>query len=540
MIPQIQIEKNCHTRFRVESELKTDAKGGYIRGKISLPHELVGLYGFKLALYDLHDKPHTNLLFVTPFTRQIYGQNASKKDLGISPVSYSVSIIYKNGTYTIDPKNHPYLTSLAQKNQPIVGPQFWNPQKNEFNLGPEGLRLTVLKPLMKGNNSKITDSKMRFQRDISKDYKLDNTKVKLGLMIDFDFKFLDGADRVYFSNVIEDTAEYDLVIADSTTKAICNNGKFLLKIDLKKGRLTKTKISHLDLTLVDEYMENEFLCNIQYKILSQKEIQFYFQTNTYYNFETDLNLQLEVYYKDGTAPKTFKKERYIKITDHIQTSCHCHHHRVSVERFFKDNPKLREQSRFLKRKFPNHEANENFAEYDFAKFIGNDEITSNSMEDLDDIEPSYSTSTVKFIDESEEEEICTIEKCLPICITINVIGKKQSQLQINEDGSTLISEQSEQDMNELVVHHRVKSAKVGRPLDTPRIVEQMGPPSSSNFIGSINAISVRRPPPRPIFALDMRHLPPPDAGNCTKYLAISVQIENCLFKFQKLKIRNPI
>ena len=143
-----------------------------------------------------------------------------------------------------------------------------------------------------------------------------------------------------------------------------------------------------------------------------------------------------------------------------------------MERFFKDNPKLREQSRFLKRKFPN-EAYENLAESDLAKFIGNDDITSNSMENLNDIEPSYSPSTVKFFDESEEEEICTIEKCLPICITINVIGKKQSQLRINEDGTASISEQSEQDMNELVVHHRVKSVKVGPPLDAPRICHSL-------------------------------------------------------------------
>ena len=77
----LQIEPNLHTRFRVESELKSDAKGGYIQGKISLPDEAIG-QNFKLALYDIHDQPHTNLLFVTPFARQIYGKNVSKKILG--------------------------------------------------------------------------------------------------------------------------------------------------------------------------------------------------------------------------------------------------------------------------------------------------------------------------------------------------------------------------------------------------------------------------------------------------------------------------
>ena len=131
MLPLIKIKEELHTRFRVESELKSDAKGGYIQGKISLPDEAIG-QNFKLALYDIHDQPHTNLLFVTPFTRQIYGQNASKKDLGITPDSHYVSVIYKNGTYMIDHENHPYLKSLALRNEPIVGPQFWNPQEKRF------------------------------------------------------------------------------------------------------------------------------------------------------------------------------------------------------------------------------------------------------------------------------------------------------------------------------------------------------------------------------------------------------------------------
>ena len=103
----------------------------------------------------------------------------------------------------IDHENHPYLKLLALRNEPIVGPQFWNPQEKRFTLGPEGLRLTVLKPLVKGNNnSKITESKMRIRRGISKECKVNNTKVKLGLEIAFENEFLHPVLNVHYSNVI--------------------------------------------------------------------------------------------------------------------------------------------------------------------------------------------------------------------------------------------------------------------------------------------------------------------------------------------------
>ena len=516
MIPEIKIEKNTHTRFRVESELKSDAKGGYIRGKILLPCELVGIYGFKLALYDIHDKHHTNLLFVTPFTRQIYGQNASKKDLGITPDSYYISVIYKNGTYIIDHKNHPYLTSLAQKNEPIVGPQFWNPQRNEFILGPEGLRLTVLKPLMKGNNSKITESKMRFLRGVSKDYNIDNTKVKLGLMIDFDFKFLPGADKVFFSNVIEDTAEYDLLIADSSTKAICDNGKFLLKVDLKKGRLTKTKISHLELKLIDEYDQgNEYLTATDYKIISQKDVQFYVpETYPLYDFQTNLKIKLFVHYKDGTPPKIFVKEKYMKLMKHSETSCHCDLQSESVETFLRENPKLKEQSRFLKRKFIDNVGNENFADID--QYIHSNAVNT-MVDDLDDIIPSFSPSKVEFFD-CDDEKIGDFKMSSSTYITIKVtnidknIIKNQSKIDINSDGSIRISDQVEYAK---LVDDGVKTAKFGPPIDTPILFALEGfqktgdgPSSKPKNVGSVNAISWKRTPTsKPRLVHDLRNFP---------------------------------
>merc|ERR1712024_375202 len=84
-------------------------------------------------------------------------------------------------------------------------------------------------------------------RGITKSYNLDNTKVKLGLALNDN-----GHEKLYFANaLIEDAAEYNLVIEDSSTKAICNNGFFILKVDLKKGRLTRARISRLDMLLIE-------------------------------------------------------------------------------------------------------------------------------------------------------------------------------------------------------------------------------------------------------------------------------------------------
>ena len=476
MYPQIQIEEQLHT-FRAESQLKSEAKGGYIRGKILLSEETIGK-DFNLALYDMHGNPHTNLLFVTPSVRQPYGKNESNKDLGISPASYYISVIWNNGTYIIDHNNHPYLTSFAQKNESIVGSQFWNPQTKEILLGPNGLKLTILKPLMKGSNSKITDSEMRTRRDITKSYNLDNTKVKLGLTISDN-----GHEKLYFANaLIEDAAEYNLVMEDSSTKAICNNGFFILKVDLKKGRLTRARISRLDMLLIEakpsiprdrwlwieEYLSLPInLTIIKYKY-SQKEIQFCIQTNPVYKYKNDLSIQLEVHYKDGTK-KIFTKEKYIKISDHIQDSCHCYDHRESVEGF--NLKHLKEPSIILKRKFPDDvEENDDFAESVLAK-----SISSDSMVNWEDIEPSLKPSSIKIFDDQLKKEIINLEKALPTCITIDVAGKKQTKLCINMDGSVSVEHLKDG-------YDRKKIAKLDKPTyigesSTPQLNEVNSTPS---------------------------------------------------------------
>ena len=131
----IAISQHLH-KFRAFSELKKEAKGGYIEAKIKIPHHCPN---FQLALYSTNNYgDHTNLLHITPYNRQ---KNIFSKDVEPSPESYRVNFSYDiaKKKYYIVSSNHSYLINNPSLDC-LVGPEFWNFDLKEITLGSEGLR----------------------------------------------------------------------------------------------------------------------------------------------------------------------------------------------------------------------------------------------------------------------------------------------------------------------------------------------------------------------------------------------------------------
>ena len=83
-------EKDRLHKFRALSELKNEAKGGYLNGVIKIPETNPD---FELALYSSGNYlPHTHLLFITPYDRK---SKTPKKELDVIP-ERDILILLKN------------------------------------------------------------------------------------------------------------------------------------------------------------------------------------------------------------------------------------------------------------------------------------------------------------------------------------------------------------------------------------------------------------------------------------------------------------
>ena len=139
------IDPSLHL-FRSESELKNEAKGGYLKGKIILPDSAIGS-DLELALYDTNGLPHPNKLFITPLNKR---QNNTEKYVTPLVTDRNLKLLYQNNNYVVDTKNHPYLSRLVENGEQIVGAGFFDHQNNQFYLGLSGLKLTVMNDIKKG------------------------------------------------------------------------------------------------------------------------------------------------------------------------------------------------------------------------------------------------------------------------------------------------------------------------------------------------------------------------------------------------------
>lgn len=267
--------------FRSESELKNEAKGGYLKGKIILPSSAIGS-DLELALYDTNGLPHPNKLFITPLNKR---QNNTEKYVTPLVTDRNLKLLYQNNNYVVDTKNHPYLSRLIENGEQIVGAGFFDHQNNQFYLGLSGLKLTVMNDIKKGKKSA-----------------LEYSKVKLGM------KVLNDPEKTYFSSIIQDSKYYDLKLEEVDQK------EDLVTVTFKKGngQLIKSMISKMSLKMA---IGDQQILSEDHDIKSQKQVQF---KNVEKRFDHPLskeNILVEIEYKDKSNQIVKVKDLKRKITD---------------------------------------------------------------------------------------------------------------------------------------------------------------------------------------------------------------------------------
>ena len=154
-LTQIQLHK-----FRAASELKKEAKGGYLEGTIKVPDDnfAQNFPDLKLELFTPKKEPHTHLVFIT--TNQRKKAVNGKKDSNIVPKSCYIILRYKDGKYRLETENHPYLPEDF-----TLPDKFWDSVNKEIKIGSDGLRITVTKAGIKGK-SEVPIDKMKQIRGI--------------------------------------------------------------------------------------------------------------------------------------------------------------------------------------------------------------------------------------------------------------------------------------------------------------------------------------------------------------------------------------
>ena len=162
-LSQIQLHK-----FRAASELKKEAKGGYLEGIIKVDpsadenfenFEQKNFPDLKLELFTPKGEPHTHLLFITSNQRQKAVNG--KKDSNIEPKSYYIILRYKDGKYRLETENHPYLPEDF-----TLPDNFWDSLNREIKIGSDGLRITVTKAGIKGKSEVPIDEMKKIRGNI--------------------------------------------------------------------------------------------------------------------------------------------------------------------------------------------------------------------------------------------------------------------------------------------------------------------------------------------------------------------------------------
>ena len=241
---EIQIHQTYHL-FRAYSELIDENHGQYIEATIKVPENCPD---FKLLLYSVCKSgvEHTNLLFISP----LYGQ---KIKVDPTPDSCCVNFIYnpENHDYHVELQNHPYL----KIDHLVRGPNFWNPETKKILLGKGGLQLTVLKAIRKGGDkSPIAEQKMKESKDIPKEFKVEHSKVCLGIK-------MDGSDDVFYSSeILYDKGTYDFNVERISLSCINPEERLYdVNVLLKNVNLTKKFTPKLSIVYSNEIIFSEIM-----------------------------------------------------------------------------------------------------------------------------------------------------------------------------------------------------------------------------------------------------------------------------------------
>lgn len=226
-------------KFRALSELKDEAKGGYIPIHFEVPD---GVQTIELELATKGGTPHPHPLFITPYSKsrnEKGKKNDKTSNRNFDAYNYKVDLgMDEFGKFKVDKPDY-----VTDKTIDLVGPNFWNKETRTINLGFDGLRLTVVKS---GQRQKIQHlDEVKKIRNIKDDYE----EGKVVLQVRFD-----GSHWIPLK-VLVDQTKYLIQTQLCTTSRICNFGDHVIFVVFEKASITADKEKFLEMILFQE--ENE-------------------------------------------------------------------------------------------------------------------------------------------------------------------------------------------------------------------------------------------------------------------------------------------
>ena len=299
---KVKLKSTFHF-FRSFSELKNEAKGGYIEAEIEVPENVETI---KIALVTHHTipKPHVNLLFVTPKVK-----SSKEKCLELKPEDHAVILSKVNDQFGI--VNPRYWPNGVEE---FFGPNFYKDGK--LVLGKSGLQLTICKA---GQKSKTDIHQVLMQKYLGIDKFLgDFSKARLEITFDNSFPI--------YSKVIFDKNKYLLKTEEILTPQICNQGDQIITLVLdSNAKITKDK--NLKLILFYGLFNEETFHDFQ--VLSDNVVKFKISAKGHENFKDKVLVCVTVDDQDmddSTYFDQFSEDVFIQIEEHHEASspkCYC-------------------------------------------------------------------------------------------------------------------------------------------------------------------------------------------------------------------------
>ena len=299
---KVKLKSTFHF-FRSFSELKNEAKGGYIEAEIEVPENVETI---KIALVTHHTipEPHVNLLFVTPKVK-----SSKEKCLELKPEDHAVMLTKVNDQFGI--VNPRYWPNGVEE---FFGPNFYKDGK--LVLGKSGLQLTICKA---GQKSKTDIHQVFMQNYLGIDkFMGDFSKARLEITCDNSFPI--------YSKVIFDKNKHLLKTEEILTPQICNQGDQIITLVLdSNAKITKDK--NLKLILFYDPLNEETFQDFQ--VLSDNVVKFKINAKGHENFKDKVLVCVTVDDQDmddSTYFDQFSEDVFIQIEEHHEDSspkCYC-------------------------------------------------------------------------------------------------------------------------------------------------------------------------------------------------------------------------
>lgn len=236
-------KKKFH-KFRALSELKDEAKGGYIEMDIKVPPNFQPNQTIELELETKAGTPHPHLIFITPYSKS-RNEKGKKNDKNCNRNfnAYDYKVVLRmdeSGDFKVDKPDY-----VTERTIELVGPKFWNKETRIIHLGSEGLRLTVVKSGQRQKIQYLDEAKK--ERNIQNDYE----EGKVVLQAKFD-----GYHCISSKLLLVDKAKYLIQTQLCTTRRICNFDDHVIIVTLEKASITADKEKYLEMILIQEEKEN--------------------------------------------------------------------------------------------------------------------------------------------------------------------------------------------------------------------------------------------------------------------------------------------